>query len=511
MRIKVVLTSLLLSFLVFTTVSGQQISGSVIDKDSSEALLGATVAFLAQSDSTLIKGTKTDFSGGFQIEVPTEEPAFLMVSFIGYTPQFFNPPFKSNLTVTLSQDVNVLDEVKIKLRKFAARISGDTIEYSAANYKTNQYANAEDLVRKMPGITKSNGSIQANGEEVKKVTVDGKPFMGNDPNAALKNLPSQMVNKVQVHDQKSEQARLTGVDDGETEKALNITTKDEYKKAVFGKGFVSYGPFSVSDWSLPGYYHSLAGLHFFNNEQRISVLLMANNINIQNFSKQDLSTATGGGETNRFLRRRRIRGSGFNNGGEIEDFLTSSNGGISETRSIGINFSDYWGKKWDVNMSYFTNNSFNDQETDIDRIYFLGDTSNQFYDQRFKQETYNTLHRYNGRFNYRINDKMELLLLPNFSAQQSRQSVDNTSKMLTEAGDTINFSDNRINSDGQGFSFSNNALFKVKGKKKYSNLVASLSTSIEDQSSNSDQVSAIKFFGTDTIDAWAIFSKNKKT
>ncbi len=104
-------------------------------------------------------------------------------------------------------------------------LKADTTEYNAGAFKTNKDADAEDLITKMPGITVQNGTVQAQGENVAKILVDGKEFFGSDPNAALKNLPAEIIEKIQVFDQQSDQAQFTGFDDGTSNKTINIITR----------------------------------------------------------------------------------------------------------------------------------------------------------------------------------------------------------------------------------------------------------------------------------------------
>lgn len=452
----------------------QSLKGKIIDQNEGGPLIGANIRLINPKDSTLIRGTVTDFTGKFSLKAP-QDSAIMAITFLGYQPLFLwaAPQSKDHGTIQLMEDNEMLEGVDVEGKRVTAIIKGDTIQYSAKDYKTNQYANTEDLVRKMPGVVKDGASIKAQGEEVKRVTVDGKPFFGQDPNAALKNLPAQMVDKVQVHDRKSDQAQMTGVDDGETEKAINITTKEEYKRAVFGKGFASYG--------TQDRYHGSMNVNFFNKDQRISLLGMANNINVQNFSDQSLATATGSGDEERWRRRRRMRRGGFNNSGEISDFLVDAQLGITESQAFGLNYSDFWGDEFEANGSYFFNHSDNEQETNVRRTYFLGDTSNQFYRESSEQTTQNLVNRANFRLNYHINDKTTLLLLPSVSTQDSRQWYESQASTTNEQGDSISTTRSDIFQEGSGYNFNNNMIFRRKLKTKGSNIVGSLETNIEEQ------------------------------
>src|SRR5439155_13366811 len=129
----------------------------------------------------------------------------------------------------------VLNTVTINSIIPPVRQKADTLEYSANAYKVNPNANAEDLVKKMPGVTVDNGTVTAHGETVKKVTIDGRDFFGDDATAALRNMPAEIIDKIQVFDRLSDQAQFTGFDDGNTLKAINIVTKANMRHGQFGR------------------------------------------------------------------------------------------------------------------------------------------------------------------------------------------------------------------------------------------------------------------------------------
>ena len=169
---------------------------------------------------------------------------------------------------------------------------GDTSQFSASQYKVNPDATTEDLIKKMPGITvDKDGTVTAQGEQVKKVTIDGKDFFGDDASAALKNLPSEVVDKIQVFDKLSDQAQLTGYDDGNSVKAINIVTKSGIKNGQFGRAYVGYG---TNDR-----YNAGGNVSFFKGERRLSFVGNFNNINQQNFGSQDLLGLTSSGNSNK--------------------------------------------------------------------------------------------------------------------------------------------------------------------------------------------------------------------
>ncbi|MBK8449701.1 MAG: hypothetical protein IPL42_06605 [Saprospiraceae bacterium] len=139
-------------------------------------------------------------------------------------------------------------------------------------------ATADQLVEKMPSINKENGTLKAQGDEVKQILVDGKPFFGNDPNLSLRNLPAELIDKVQIFDQLSEQSQFTGINDGNTVKTINIVTKNGMNNGQFGKLYAGYG---VHDKYQIG-----TNLNFFDGNRRVSLIGMSNNVNIQKFCRR---------------------------------------------------------------------------------------------------------------------------------------------------------------------------------------------------------------------------------
>lgn len=229
-----------------------------------------------------------------------------------------------------------------------AQQKGDTTEFNANAVKVLRDATSEDLVSKLPGVTTENGAIKAQGENVTQVLVDGKPFFGNDPTAALRNLPAEVIDKVQIFDQQSDQAQFTGFQDGNTTKTINIVTKKGMNNGQFGKVYSGYG--YQDKYQLGG------NINVFDGDRRISFIGMSNNINVQNFSVDDIlgvMGVPGGNFRNAMMMMggRMMggggggRGGGGGGGGSM-DFLVRPQGGIATTHALGINYSDKWGKKW---------------------------------------------------------------------------------------------------------------------------------------------------------------------
>lgn len=188
-------------------------------------------------------------------------------------------------SIQLSADTVALRSVDVEADVIASELRGDTAQFNAKGFKTNVNATSEELVAKMPGVTIENGTVKAQGEDVKRVLVDGKRFFGDDAKQTLQNVPADMVENVQVYDARSNISMYSGFDDGNTEKTMNLITKKDKRKGAFGNVQGGYG--------TDNRYNGSTTMSMFNDAQRITLLGLTNNINQQNFSVQDLLGSMG--------------------------------------------------------------------------------------------------------------------------------------------------------------------------------------------------------------------------
>ena len=320
----------------------------------------------------------------------------------------------------------------VEIRTQAFKIKGDTTEMDATKFKTNPDASAEDLVSKMPGISSSGGQVQAQGEQVKKVLVDGKPFFGEDPNAALKNLPAEVISKIQVFDGKSDQSMFTGIDDGNTSKTINIITKSQFRNGKFGRFYGGIGNNLGGSGDVTKYKSGLT-YNTFKQSRRLTLLYQANNINEQNFSFEDIVGAMGGGG------RGGMRGGmGGMMGGRMmggSDFFVGNQQGINTTMAWGINYSNFWGPKerWELSGSYFTNITKNNNESYTFRQYITGQIDGMLYEENNPNSSTNTNHRFNARLTWNPDSTNRILITPRLTLQSNNKT--NPILSTTSAGD----------------------------------------------------------------------------
>jgi hypothetical protein len=420
------------------TVGQQVITGFIRDAATGEPLAGAAALVRSTADTTKVFGAVSAPAGTFQIKGVPPGSYRLRIEFIGYAAYTKVLQIGEGTTtlglIQMKPAASQLKEVVVAVDAAVAQKKGDTLQINATAFKTNPDANAEDLLKKMPGVTAQGGQVSAQGEQVQRVLVDGKPFFGDDPNAALKNLPAQAIDKVQVFDQQSEMAQFSGFNDGNTTKTINIITKKDLKNSQFGKVYGGYG--------TDGRYEIGGNANLFEGNRRISILGMSNNINKQNFSSEDLVSAFGSFSTN----RRGPRRSATMNSTAF-DFLVSDQTGITTTHSAGINYADQWGKKVTVSGSYFFNQTSNERDQTLQRNYFAPDITVPLQSDTSFAGTDNTNHRFNARLEYKPNDKNQFLIIPRLS-YQTNASIDTALGVNRTAEGTpvsASYNDNRFN------------------------------------------------------------------
>lgn len=233
---------LILLFLSFNYSFAQtsSIRGTITDTLNKQSLKNASVLLLYKTDSVLYRHTKTDKNGKFELNNLKAGKYVLMLTYPAYA-DFMDEiivPDTGHLQLdhlALLTKARLLEEVVVHQRIPPIRLKGDTLEFIADSFKVKQGATVEDLLKKFPGFTvNSKGEITAQGQKIEKVLVDGDEFFGDDPTMATQNLNAKDVAKVQMFDKKSDQSVITGIDDGQKQKTLNLILKEDAKKGYFG-------------------------------------------------------------------------------------------------------------------------------------------------------------------------------------------------------------------------------------------------------------------------------------
>ncbi len=490
---------------VFAQRGTAVITGTVSDSSNSP-LIGATVVINNLSGKT-ITGARCDSKGHFTIIDVAEGEWNFQARSIGYIPFNKRIQTKNNDTIRLgtlrlkSSSVTT-DEVEVTARALRVEMKGDTIDYNASQFKTDKNAAAEDLIRKLPGLEVENGQVKAQGEQVKKILVDGKPFFGNDPTAAMKNLPSEVIDRVQVYDQMSDQSQFTRFDDGERNKTLNIITKQDHRNGQFGKIYAGYGD--------QDRYTAGGNLNIFGGDRRISILGLSNNINQQNFSIDDILGATGGGGMMGKMMSTNMKTFGgnlgggrggrmFSGGGGIGDFLVNQSDGVTASHGLGVNYSDQWGKGVDITGSYFVNYSDNDALQKVNRQSFISDTLTQLSNQITSGTSKNLNHRINMRADIAIDSMNSILITPRMTLQTNdRTALGSTNTSANTIPVNTSLTNNTNNSNG--YNIGSDVLYRLRFPTEGRTLSVGAKFNTRDNSSDQNNISEnTYFFEGDTI------------
>ena len=215
----------------------RNVTGKVIESDSQEPVAQTTVRLL-RKDSTLVTGTLTNLEGRFRVKAPAAGRYIVQVTCVGFKAYTKNVNVTDEKdvalgTISLKPDAIMLKGAVVTGQAAKVTLKADTFVYNASAYRTPEGSVVEELVRKLPGAqVDDDGKITINGKEVKKIMVDGKEFMTGDTKTALKNLPTSIVERVKAYDQKSDLARVSGIDDGEEETVLDFGIKRGMNKGL---------------------------------------------------------------------------------------------------------------------------------------------------------------------------------------------------------------------------------------------------------------------------------------
>jgi len=467
----------LLLFLVFTNSILPQVrnlTGKVLDSKTNAPLSSANVLLYHLPDSSM-QGVSTNTSGVFNFLNIKSGKYALVVKYLGY--QTFTLQIevlkKSVDTgeIKLEPEKIEMDEVLIVEKMPMATQSGDTTIYNAEAFKVNKDAVAEDLLQKLPGFQVENGKVKAQGEEVKKVYVDGKDFFGDDPTVAVKNLPAEIIEKIQLFDEQSEESKFTGFDDGTRTKAINIITELEVSGGIIGKLLAGYG--------TEKRYHGGGDAYLFDDTDQLSLIGQLNNTNEQKFTSKDILGVMSGMNN---------RDGGGSPGGSI-----NSQDGDTDIKALGFNYNHNWSMFSGITGSYFYNNTDNDLITALNRNYFFSSNNGQYYEEDGLSQSENTNHRVDLRFNYELDSSSSVKFIPTFSIQKNNgNSLMNASTYQT--GSLSNTSKSISSSDLNGVNFSSKLMYRRKFNKKGRTLSLGLNTSFDQSDGEQKQFSESIFY-----------------
>lgn len=497
---------LCLVMLVFgTTVLAQKngvVKGIAYDTLAKAPVASATITVLDKKDSSLITFTMTDNGGRFELKGIPNGDYRLMISHVGYrnSNTFFSIDETNKIkdlgNITMNDVARVLDEVVIESEAPPVTLVGDTVQYNAGSFKTQPNANVEQLLKKLPGVkVEKDGSVSAQGEKVNRVLVDGKEFFGNDPKIATRNLPADAVDKVQVYDRQSDQAQLTGFEDGNYEKTINLKLKKDKKKGLFGKVTAGAGDKER--------YEGRFNVNSFKGARQLSALGMGNNTNAEGFSFMDILNFTG-------AMNQMAQGGNVNINISADDAaamgLNTNRGGINTAWGGGLNYNNIIGKKLDFQSNYFYNR-YNPASISHTARQNLTPGASSYYDEQAYNDNLNNGHRVNLNMLYQIDSFHSLRITPSFSYQKSRNKSITDYSTQAEDGGMINEGlTNSINRN-EGYNFRNDLIFRKKFRHRGRTLSLSLNTSLNSSEGDGDFQSIINFYNAGNINRRDTFNQ----
>lgn len=433
-----------LIFLCFSTVSFAQsyhISG-VLQDSAKTPLAYATIFIESVKDSSVVDYTITNGEGEFELQGKSKVAKVdFYVAYTGFQTYHRQLSFLKNETfdlgvITLKSANNALSEVIIEGEAPPIRIKEDTLEFNASSFNTKADATLEDLLEKLPGVTVDNqGVIKVNGKEVTEIKINGESFFGGDPKIATKNLPKDIIEKIQVVDSKTEAQEFTGEESESENKAINLVIKEENNKGFFAR--LTAGGGTDHRYSLNGI------ANYFKGDMRVSVLGSSNNINTIGFSFDEIYDAMG-----------RSAFSVISRGQNGNLVYGGGGGGITKSQAAGFDFVNKWGEKMELSADYFYNRASTRTESRVKRENILPDR--RYYNiSNSRSKQVNNNHRGNVSFEYQPDSLTRIVIHPNITVNKGYSSRESDVESTELDGTRINNSTRQENGEVNSVDFSN--------------------------------------------------------
>lgn len=420
----------------------QPISGYLIEEGNNEPLGQATVQLFNQLDSTFITGTTSNDKGHFILPAIKPGKYNISISFIGLAPVSQTIEVKGAPVdlgkIIMGQNENTLEEFVVRGVPAQMGVKNDTLEYNAVAFKVTQNAVTEDLLKKMPGIEiDDQGRVFVNGEEVKKIRINGKRFFGDNTKMATKNLPADLIDKIQIIDEQSEMAKLTGFADGETVKMINITIREDKKKGLFANVYGGYGD--------NGRYEANGIANWISGDNITTILAGSNNTNNSRFDGiGDLPVNIPGMKVSK---------------NQMTQGVTTSN-------MIGFNGSFDLNRKMklETNASFGAPSTYTNQNSNRETTSSSGAKS--FREYSGQVDRFSRSYSAGFRLEWKINPTATLIIDPDFSYSDFRYSSQSQSITLKESGDTTIVQKSHSSYQGDTYRAYANITFSKKFNKK---------------------------------------------
>ena len=460
-----------------------KVTMTVVDSQTKEGVAGAVIEFKLSDGSADPKYYTSGFNGKADIAGLKSGEYDLTISFLGYD------DLAKKITVTastkdlgtfeLAQSTTKIETVVKEVQSIRTSQKGDTVSYNAEAFKVANDADMEGLLKKMPGITITNGTVEAQGETVQKIFVDGKEFFGEDVATALNSLPAQAVKSVEVYNKLSDNAEFSGMDDGEGYKAINIVTHETMRQGFFGKLYAGYGYQPETDEITNSNKYILGGnVNMFHGSSRVSLIGLLNNINQQNFSFEDILDVSGS-----------TGGMGGGMGGGVGQYMVRPQSGVANVGSIGVNYSDSWGENEKVKLqaSYFFNRTRTRNLSKTTKWYEAPLEDLGTLEQEGRSDNLNYNNRLNARVDWRIAENHSMMSRTNLSFQTYDPFSETSGKQY---GDNLyNIIANGNDANRGGFNLNEFIQYRVKLGKAGRLLTADFRLGMRDNNNDSKSYS----------------------
>lgn len=461
------------------------LSGKVTDSTGAKGLDKATVKLVEKATPADTLRTSTNAKGEFSFAKIPGSAYSIVISYSGYKPmvkEFFKPS-EGVSSIDLGELVLVnsyLDLQEIVIEAPAVTMKEDTVEYRAGAFATKPNASTEDLLKKLPGVqVDRDGNVTAQGKSVTRVKVNGKDFFTGDPKTATKEIPADMIDKVQVIDDYGDQSSVSGIRDGEPEKVINLQLKKDKNKGVFGRAQAGYG--------TDNRYMGALTVNRFNNSKQLSLIANSNNINTSTF-QQDGNSGGGGmnfGGGGRGGAGGMVFGGGNNNN-------NANQNGITKLNSIGLNYRNDFGKR----NSFYGSYTYTHRSTTIEQFTAQQNIGRAGSGSLFTNTDRNSLnksgsHRAFANLELWVDSFNYIKFSPSFTLSESNNFTSSLFDISNDAG-LLQNGDNNNRSISDRPNFRSNLLynhrFKKRGRNFSFNSDLNFSSSLSDQFTNNESV-----------------------
>ena len=481
---RILLTTLLTFCAAAAFAQRGSVTATVVNADTGESVAGAVLIVSPIKTPEKQQGFTSAFKGAVSMPSLAYGEYKLSVSFIGYNnldTTFRVSAPKLNLGVLKLKPGVQIETVVKEAKALRTSQKGDTVSYNAGAFKVVADADVEGLLKKMPGITVTDGTVEAQGETVKKIFVDGKEFFGEDVTTAIKSLPAEAVDRVEVYNKLSDAAEFSGMDDGEGYKALNIVTRPGMRQGQFGKLYAGFGYDADTETEDKFKYIAGGNANIFSGDSRISLIGLFNNVNQQNFSFEDILGVSGSG--------------GGGRRGSVGQYMMRPQSGVATVNAIGINYSDSWGKRDQVTFqgSYFFNNTNTENRSTVEKWYEAPMRLDTLMTNGYS-DTKGYNHRFNARLEWKISENQNLMIRPRFSYQSNDPWSRTTGWQFgapADGGSGYSRTDNFSDALRHGYNVGTSAVYRAKLGKNGRTITLDGSFSYSDNTNNSNSWSNV--------------------